>query len=124
MNDNGQRGLVAAIVAVMLGLFGFMGCSVVSAMNAPVPIPPVAIEAPVVDPTPARSITIDQAAINAQNATGTTDLSGYQPSESPSYSPSYSRAEDGEERTVHVRGYTRANGTYVAPYTRRAPRRR
>jgi len=24
---------------------------------------------------------------------------------------------------VHVRGYTRKNGTYVAPYTRRAPRR-
>lgn len=25
--------------------------------------------------------------------------------------------------TVHVRGYTRANGTYVQPYTRSAPRR-
>jgi hypothetical protein len=25
--------------------------------------------------------------------------------------------------TVHVRGYYRKNGTYVAPYTRRAARR-
>jgi hypothetical protein len=42
----------------------------------------------------------------------------YTPS-SPSYTPSYSG--DG---TVHVRGYYRKNGTYVQPYTRRAPRRR
>jgi hypothetical protein len=33
-------------------------------------------------------------------------------------SPSYGSASRGE---VHVRGYTRKDGTYVQPYTRRAP---
>ena len=32
------------------------------------------------------------------------------------------RPEDGAPRTVQVRGYYRRDGTYVAPYTRRAPR--
>ena len=35
---------------------------------------------------------------------------------SPSYTPSTSSGG-----TVHVHGYTRSDGTYVAPYTRRAP---
>jgi hypothetical protein len=39
-----------------------------------------------------------------------------------SYTPSSSSTYSGGG-TVHVRGYYRKNGTYVAPYTRRAPRR-
>jgi uncharacterized protein YraI len=46
----------------------------------------------------------------------------------PSYTPysgsSYSSSYDGRPKTVSVRGYYRKNGTYVAPYMRRAPRRR
>ncbi|HEX9985380.1 MAG TPA: hypothetical protein VGF69_19140 [Thermoanaerobaculia bacterium] len=42
---------------------------------------------------------------------------------------SYSRGRDseststGEPKTVHVNGYTRADGTYVRPHTRSAPDR-
>jgi hypothetical protein len=46
--------------------------------------------------------------------------SAYAPSRSPGSRSS--RSTPGTE--VHVRGYTRKNGTYVAPYTRRAPRGR
>lgn len=42
---------------------------------------------------------------------------------SPSSSYSPPRPPDSESKSVHVRGYTRKDGTYVAPYTRRAPRR-
>jgi hypothetical protein len=44
----------------------------------------------------------------------------------PSYTPSSSRTvrpPDGAPKTVHVRGYHRKNGTYVAPHSRRAPKR-
>jgi hypothetical protein len=51
------------------------------------------------------------------------------PSSAPSYtapSSRYSSPSDSEYRpkTVNVRGYTRRDGTYVAPHTRSAPRRR
>ncbi|HEY0050235.1 MAG TPA: DUF3761 domain-containing protein, partial [Pyrinomonadaceae bacterium] len=40
----------------------------------------------------------------------------------------YPRSSSGDStyrpKTVNVRGYTRRDGTYVAPYTRSAPRRR
>lgn len=40
------------------------------------------------------------------------------------YSPSYSSDSSDRPKTVNVRGYTRKDGTYVAPYKRSAPRRR
>lgn len=39
----------------------------------------------------------------------------------PSYSYTPNKSHGG---TVHVKGYTRKNGTYVSPHTRSAPRRR
>lgn len=44
--------------------------------------------------------------------------SDYSSDYNTSYSPSYG------DKTVSVRGYYRKNGTYVSPYTRRAPRGR
>lgn len=38
---------------------------------------------------------------------------------SSTYTPSYSSS-----KTVHVRGYTRKDGTYVRPHTRSSPKRR
>lgn len=46
------------------------------------------------------------------------------PSYSPSCTPSYTPSDSGRPKTVQVRGYTRKDGTYVAPHTRSAPRRR
>lgn len=53
------------------------------------------------------------------------------PSQPPAYSPpepvqSYTSppVSSGGGKTVHVRGYTRKDGTYVAPHTRSAPRRK
>ena len=37
--------------------------------------------------------------------------------------PVYSSPASSSDKTVHVRGYTRKDGTYVAPYDRRAPRK-
>ncbi|HVE56004.1 MAG TPA: DUF4236 domain-containing protein [Pyrinomonadaceae bacterium] len=46
------------------------------------------------------------------------------PDTTNSYSvPSNPKTYDYGPKTVYVRGYTRRNGTYVAPYMRRAPRR-
>jgi hypothetical protein len=41
----------------------------------------------------------------------------------PSGSSGSSSSSTSSGGTVHVRGYTRSNGTYVAPYTRSAPSR-
>ena len=41
---------------------------------------------------------------------------------STSSSRSYSKSSKGSHKSVHVRGYTRKNGTHVAPYKRRPPR--
>src|SRR5262249_13747881 len=55
-----------------------------------------------------------------------TDRASSQPVFSPSYSPSYSSRRSSSSRNtpgteVHVRGYTRRNWTYVAPFTRSRP---
>ncbi|NMN39411.1 hypothetical protein [Pedobacter sp. SG918] len=45
------------------------------------------------------------------------------PSSISSSSNSTSRSSTSSGGTVHVKGYTRKNGTYVSPHTRSAPRR-
>lgn len=45
------------------------------------------------------------------------------PSSISSSSSSTSRSSTSSGGTVHVKGYTRKNGTYVSPHTRSAPRR-
>ena len=43
------------------------------------------------------------------------------PASTPSVTPTPSAAETQSGKTVNVRGYTRKDGTYVAPHTRSAP---
>ncbi len=45
------------------------------------------------------------------------------PSSGPSSSGSTTRSTTSSGGTVHVKGYTRKDGTYVSPHTRSAPRR-
>lgn len=45
------------------------------------------------------------------------------PSSGSSSSSSTTRSSTSSGGTVHVKGYTRKNGTYVSPHTRSAPRR-
>jgi hypothetical protein len=59
--------------------------------------------------------------VNPPPMTGTNSKTGPPTVNIPTYLPGSSFA--GNPATVNVRGYTRKDGTYVAPYTRRAPRR-
>jgi hypothetical protein len=76
------------------------------------------------DEAQARSLATQSAQANAQAQAATaalqTDYSSYGSSQS-SYTPSRTSSSGG---SVYVRGYTRKDGTYVAPYTRSAPHRR
>lgn len=51
---------------------------------------------------------------------GSTEESDYKTS---SYRSSSSSSSSSSSKTVHVRGYTRKDGTYVRPHTRSAPRK-
>jgi hypothetical protein len=95
-------------------------CAVLTLLPAS-PKPATAVAAPV------RTATVDSkpamASAPAETSTPTKPeppaLSYSSPS-APSYSPSPSYSEP----KVQVHGYTRKNGTYVAPYSRSAPRSR
>jgi hypothetical protein len=52
--------------------------------------------------------------------TGSTDRNSYTSSSSSSSNSSSSSSS----KTVHVKGYTRKDGTYVRPHTRSAPKKR
>ena len=59
---------------------------------------------------------------NLSSNSGSYNSSSSSSSSSSSYNKSSTKTSSGG--TVQVKGYTRKNGTYVAPHTRSAPRRR
>jgi hypothetical protein len=75
--------------------------------------PPVIIQAP-------EQIQDTAAQPPEGEATPPADLAGGSTYEGSDYRTR--RPEDGAPRTERVSGYTRRNGTYVAPYSRRTPR--
>lgn len=66
----------------------------------------------------------DSAPPEAQRpASATAAAPTYTPPGGDSPPPVYNYVPSNAGGEVHVRGYTKANGTYVAPYNRSAPRR-
>jgi hypothetical protein len=81
-----------------------------------------ALSAALDTPSPAAPIFIPQASTPTSRTPPAYAPPTYAP---PTYAPARTAAAAPASgaKTVYVRGYTKANGTYVAPYTRRAPSR-
>jgi hypothetical protein len=124
--------------AILLVVAGIVRSSLKADDPAPVSPPPTVVNKPVIPPEPLA--TAQEPAPTSQPVTAQQQLVAEQTTSNPSVdspasappsqvAPSTStrtysrRPDDSAPRDVHVRGYTRKDGTYVAPYTRRSPRR-
>jgi endonuclease YncB( thermonuclease family) len=82
---------------------------------APAPVPTVTTSSTTADPAPVQTVT-------PSSATATPPTSPDPPAPlAPTTSAHRSSGDASSGGTVHVRGYTRKDGTYVAPHTRSTP---
>ena len=119
-----SRKTVIAVWIIVAMIFAMMGRFLVSELTRkPTPRTLPMVSAPIPVPMPLQQS--EMVDVKAQNEAAY--RAAHPPEYVPGHAPTYS--EDGyggyrEGGSVSVRGYTRKDGTYVRPHTRRSPRRR